>query len=72
MREWVDFQFLDETKDPSEGLEELIRYRADKVDSESVRGRLQPGQLYEVTVNRLGWDKVPVIYRGKIGPVAKA
>jgi hypothetical protein len=66
MREWVDFQFNDMSQPPADGLEELIRYRADKADADATRAKLEAGKTYEVVVNRLGWDKVPVIYRGRI------
>lgn len=71
LREWVDFQFIDQTQPPGDGLEELIRFRADKAESEAVRVKLEPGKSYEIAVNRLGWDKVPVIYRGRIGAAQK-
>lgn len=71
-REWVDFQFMDQTSPPADGLEELIRFRVEKGEADGVRGKLQPGQNYEVVVNRLGWDKVPVVYRGRIGGAVKS
>jgi hypothetical protein len=71
-REWVDFQFLDLSQPTADGLEELIRYRAEKLDADDARKKLEPGKAYEIVINRLGWDKVPVIYRGRIGAQVKA
>lgn len=71
MREWVDFQFIDMSQPAQDGLEELIRFRADKVDADDSRKKVEAGKTYELVINRLGWDKVPVIYRGRIGAQVK-
>jgi len=67
LRQWNDFQFLDATDPPADGLEELIRFRADRKDADRVRVGLVPGQRYEIVINRMGWDRCPIIYRGRIG-----
>ena len=71
VREGSDFQFLDMTTPQADGCEELIRLRIEKDGVEEIRKRLEPGKTYELVINRLGWDKVPIIYRGRVLSPAK-
>ena len=69
-KSFVDFQFMDFATDPKDALEELIRFRVFESEHgavEEVRKGLKPRCLYEVVVNRLSWDRSPVVYGGRIG-----